>query len=175
MSAERIIAETLEQFKSIIGADFELYSNHVNRVYLNCILADGSIDNSKKYAIAAIFHDIGIWTNNTFDYLEPSIAQATNYLQNINRQDLIDEVSEMIYWHHKITSYSGKFRSTVENFREADWIDISMGLLRFGRYRKAINRNKKTYPLKGFHLFLLRKSFVNFLSHPLRPLPMFKR
>lgn len=36
--------------------------------------------NAEKYAIAAVFHDIGIWTNHTLDYLDPSAGQAKAYL-----------------------------------------------------------------------------------------------
>jgi hypothetical protein len=31
--------------------------------------------------IAACFHDLGIWTDHTFDYLSPSAGLARDYLQ----------------------------------------------------------------------------------------------
>ena len=36
-------------------------------------------------AIAAAFHDIGIWTAGTFDYLEPSVRVAAAYLTGTGR------------------------------------------------------------------------------------------
>jgi HD superfamily phosphodiesterase len=75
-----IIEDLMEEFRSAIGVDLEKYRNHVYRVFLNCILQDSNTGNVEKYAIAAVFHDIGIWTDHTIDYLSPSIAQARKYL-----------------------------------------------------------------------------------------------
>ncbi len=47
-------------------------------------------------AVAAVFHDLGIWTNGTFDYLAPSIALARDYLVASAREDWTDEIEEMI-------------------------------------------------------------------------------
>jgi hypothetical protein len=37
-------------------------------------------------------------------YLYPSIEQAKIYLTETNKKDWIDEISLMIYWHHKMTN-----------------------------------------------------------------------
>ena len=173
MKYTEYINELLIPFKEIIGNDFNKYSNHVHRVFLNCLLLDPSPGNSEKYAVASVFHDIGIWTNHTFDYLGPSIGQASYYLQVTGKTEWITEISEMIYWHHKISPYSGKF-STTENFRKADWIDVSLGVLKFGCDRNQLKSNRALYPNSGFHLFLVSKSLANLWRHPLNPLPMFK-
>jgi hypothetical protein len=34
----------------------------------------------EKIAIAGVFHDLGIWTNKTFDYIAPSVVLAREYL-----------------------------------------------------------------------------------------------
>jgi hypothetical protein len=68
------------QFKHVIGSDFDRYRNHVYRVFNNCLMMDNDQVNIEKYAIASVFHDIGIWTDKTFDYLEPSEYQAKLYL-----------------------------------------------------------------------------------------------
>src|SRR6478609_7860550 len=57
------------KYKSILGKDYTKYRNHVYRVFLNCMLIDPTKSNEEKYAVAAVFHDIGIWTNNTINYL----------------------------------------------------------------------------------------------------------
>jgi hypothetical protein len=44
---------------------------------------DKQTENTDKYAIAAAFHDLGIWTHQTFKYLERSINQAREYLDKI--------------------------------------------------------------------------------------------
>jgi len=43
----------------------------------------------EKIAAAAVFHDLGIWTDRTFDYIAPSIAIAREYLVARAREDWI--------------------------------------------------------------------------------------
>lgn len=170
-----VIEDILSRFRLVIGPDYSLYRNHVYRIFLNCTLLDGDPDAAPRYAVAAVFHDIGIWTAHTFDYILPSVQQASHYLEEIGQQAWIEEVTCMIYWHHKITPYRGRYRQRVEVFRKADWIDVSASVLSFGVSRCAIRNKRKLYPRLGFHLFLLRSAWRHFLRHPLRPLPMFRR
>ena len=169
------IEELLQKFESAIGVDYDRYNNHVYCVFLNCLLLDSSKTNEEKYAIAAVFHDIGIWTDHTFDYLNPSIEQVKIYLTETGKQDWIDEISQMIYWHHKLSTYQGKYEKTVETFRKADWIDVSLGVLTFGADNQQIKENRKKLPNLGFHLFLIKETAKNFVRHPFKPLPIFKR
>jgi hypothetical protein len=171
----QIIENLLLKFKEDIGPDYYKYKNHVYRVFLNCVLMDDDKSNEEKYAIASVYHDIGIWTNHTFDYLQPSIEQARIHLNNIGKQDWIEEITLMISWHHKISRYLGKHETIVENFRKADWIDVSFGLIKFGVDKKKIKENKRIWPTLGFHRFLLKACLKNFLRHPFNPLPMFKK
>lgn len=165
----------LQRFEAVIGEDYDRYRNHVYRVYFNCLLMDADPANEPKYAIAAVFHDIGIWTNHTIDYLEPSIDQLAKYLVDIHKSDWFDEIAEMIRWHHKVTRYDSIGGELIEVFRKADWIDVTVGLLRFGTDKKLVRHNRNRYPNLGFHRFLLKKIGKNFLVHPLRPLPMFRK
>lgn len=171
----KLIEELLLKFKPVTGRDYERYRNHVYRVFLNCTLRDNAGHNEEKYAVAAVFHDIGIWTNHTFDYLQPSIEQLKVYLYSKEKQVWEEEISKMIYWHHKITRYQGPFDKTVETFRKADWMDVSLGLLHFDADKKKIKEYKKHFPNRGFHLFLVRQTLKNFIKHPLNPIPVFKK
>lgn len=96
------IEDLLRKFRQVIGKDIQLYRNHVYRVYLNCLINDPDPENRQKYAIASVFHDIGIWTDRTFDYLAPSIKHAQEYLAEINKPEWVEEISFMIYWHHRL-------------------------------------------------------------------------
>ncbi|TKT85993.1 phosphohydrolase [Dyadobacter frigoris] len=165
----------MSKFKSLMGVDYERYKNHVYRVFLNCTLIDNKKDNEDKYAIAAVLHDVGIWTDHTFDYLYPSIEQARIHLTEIDRTDWIAEISLMIYWHHKMSKYQGTHEHMVETFRKADWIDVSLGLLTFKSDKKKISENRKRFPNLGFHTFLVKESLKNLLKHPTNPLPIFKK
>jgi hypothetical protein len=167
--------QLLLPFKPALGADYDKYRNHMYRVFLNCLLFDSSPVNKEKYAIAAVFHDIGIWTNHTIDYLAPSVEQAKEYLHKTGKQLWLDEIMLMINWHHKISSYHGPHQALVENFRKADWIDVSFGIVHFGKDKKEIRMNRKKIPNLGFHFFLLKKILQNFTRHPLNPLPMFRK
>ena len=170
-----IIESLLQNYKQVIGADYEKYRNYVYRVFLNCILIDTVKSNEEKYAIAAVFHDIGIWTDNTIDYLNPSIEEARRYLWQSGKQHWIDEIGLMIYWHHKISSYKSEYADTVETFRKADYIDVSLGLFTYDFDKKAISINRKRFPNAGFHLFLVKRIAKNLFRHPLKPLPMFTK
>lgn len=168
------IESILSAYASYIAGDLDKYRNHVYRVYLHCQLLDTNTFNHKIYAIAAAFHDIGIWTDHTIDYLDPSIAQAMDYLHNRGEQALQSQVATMIYWHHKTSAYKGPFALTTETFRRADWTDVSLGLFAFGMDRKLLRPIRREFPNKGFHVFLTGKLLVNFFKHPTKPLPMFK-
>ena len=174
MECSELIDELLEKFRPVILDDYERYRNHVYRVISNCLLLDSDVANHEKYAIAAAFHDIGIWTDQTFDYLQPSEHQANLYLTDIGKKEWIEEITSMIHWHHKFTSFQGKHQKTVDTFRKADWIDISLGLISFGQKENFSDARRK-FPNLGFHLFLLKQTSKRFLKHPLSPLPMLRK
>ena len=58
----------------------------------------------EKIAVAAVFHDLGIWTSGTFDYIGPSVVLAHDYLVARGREDWTPEIEGMIADHHKITT-----------------------------------------------------------------------
>lgn len=173
--SNQIIEDLFQKYKPVIGDDYDRYRNHVYRVFLNCQLMDSDESNIEKYAIASVFHDIGIWTDNTIDYLYPSMENAKIYLTESEKQDWIEEITLMIYWHHKISKYQGKHSKTIEFFRKADWIDVSLGLLNFGYESQKIKQFRKKIPNLGFHLFLINKIFKRFFKYPYNPLPMFTK
>src|SRR4026208_2235035 len=74
-----IIEDVLNDHAMALRDDFFGYRNHVDRIVNLCVAIAGSSE-LEKVAIAAVFHDLGIWTNGTFHYLAPSIALARDYL-----------------------------------------------------------------------------------------------
>jgi len=175
MDLNLIIEKVLEENSNFLKSDFAKYKNHVYRVYHLCLMIDRPTENADKYAIAAVFHDLGIWTNKTFDYLKPSINQASEYLNKIGKPEWKNEITCMIDMHHKLSRYSGQNEKTVETFRRADWIDVTRGIVNFKIDGKEIRELQMKFPTLGFHGFLLKQSLKNFLRHPLNPLPMFKK
>lgn len=164
----------LESHVSELGRDFTAYRNHVYRVVNLCLALAGGGNRLtlEKIAVAAVFHDLGIWTNHTFDYIEPSAALAREYLLACEQADWVSEIEAMIVNHHKVTSTRRNRTSLVESFRRADWIDVSRGLRTFGLPRRFITSVFTEWPNGGFHWRLLELTADRFLKHPLNPLPM---
>jgi len=164
----------LANYKNVLKSDFKVYKNHIYRIFNYAILLDADSNNYEKYAIAAVFHDLGIWTH-SFDYLEPSKQLASEYLAKNDKQDWIGEILAMIDNHHKMSKYNGDYNKIVETFRKADWIDVSMGIKLFELDKSTYKSIQKQISNKGFHWFLVKQSFKYFVKHPLNPLPMFKK
>jgi len=165
------IDDVLNDHVTALRDDFLAYQNHVYRIVNLCVAFVGRGE-LEKIAVAAVFHDLGIWTNSTFDYIGPSVALAHDYLIARARQDWATDIEGMIANHHKITPSTAGPDSLVEAFRRADWIDVTRGLRRFGIPRPFLARLFATWPDAGFHGRLLTLTLDRFRSHPLTPLPM---
>ena len=170
-----LLDELLQHHASALGKDFDGYRNHTYRVVNFCsALSTDDPEPLQKMAIAAAFHDLGIWTDKTFDYLPPSVKLAQAYLAEKGIPQWAPEIKAMIQEHHKITRYESKPNGLVEAFRKADWVDVSRGAITFGLPRKFLREILSTFPNAGFHKRLVQLSLSRFLSHPLSPLPMLR-
>jgi HD domain-containing protein len=169
------VEEVLDDHASELGHDLIAYRNHVYRVVNLClaIMGDSRVE-LEKIAVAGVFHDLGIWTNNTFDYIAPSVTIAREYLAARGIADWIPEIEAMIVDHHKVTTSRAHPQPLVESFRRADWIDVSRGLRRFGLPRAVIAAVAATWPNAGFHRRLVELTIDRLSQHPLTPLPMVK-
>src|SRR5262245_48172341 len=98
------VEEILDDHASQLGRDLIGYRNHVYRVANLCLaIARHRRVELEKIAVAAVFHDLGIWTNKTFDYIGPSVAIAREHLTARGMADWIPEIEAMIVDHHKLT------------------------------------------------------------------------
>jgi hypothetical protein len=168
-----VIDEILSAYAPSLGDDFVPYRNHVYRVVNLCVrLHSASGGELRRLAIAAAFHDLGIWTAGTFDYLRPSMALAKAYLTRSGQPEAIAEVTAMILEHHKILPYRGKVHPLVEAFRKSDWVDVTRGLLTFGIQRRFVAELYVAWPSTGFHRRLVQLAAQRFRSKPWTPLPM---
>ena len=163
------------------GKDLTPYRNHVYRL-INLVAAQQTLDAEArdKLAVAGFFHDAGIWLAGTFDYQGPSARLAEHYLEEQGLAHWQEEIEAMIVNHHKISGYSSSSGPSdndrlVEAFRRADWIDVSLGMLRFGIPSARVRLIKRAFPNAGFHRLLFKLGGQQFLSQPLRPLPMLRR
>ena len=69
------IDDVLNEHVTALRDDFSGYRNHVYRIVNLCVAIAGQSE-LEKIAVAAVFHDLGIWTNGTFDYIAPSMARC---------------------------------------------------------------------------------------------------
>lgn len=168
-----ILDEILDAHRAEIGRDFTAYRNHVYRVMNFCAaVASPDAEQFEKFAIAAAFHDLGIWTDGTFDYLKPSARNAMAFLEATGRSPWSGEIESMILQHHKILPC--REHAATEQFRRADWIDVTRGLFSFGVARREIRDIVRAWPNEGFHKRLLQLELAHLRKHPLHPLPMMK-
>lgn len=168
-----LIHSILSVYKVELGDSYARFSNHACRVFHYAVLLSHANEaEQKQLAIASAFHDIGIWTANTFDYLEPSVRLAKEYLQQNGLSECNKSVEEIITQHHKLSAF--KPNRLAECFRKADLIDLSFGLFRFGLESQKIAETNQQYPSLGFHRFIAKEILKNAMRHPLNPLPIVK-
>ena len=169
------LAAILNAYADKIGGDFTAYWNHTHRIANLCAAhAPDGAEVLEKIAIAAAFHDLGIWTHGTFDYLKPSIGLAEAHLDSTGMSRWKPEIAAMISWHHKLTPFLEEPNWLVEPFRRADWCDVTLGLLRFGVPRAFIRALYETWPSAGFHKRLVQLEASHLRKHPANPLPVLK-
>lgn len=167
-----MIDAILETYCAPLGGDFVAYRNHCHRVARFCHeLTPVPARNPEKLAIAAAFHDLGMWTASTWDYLAPSIELARAHLSNNARADWADEIAEIIGLHHKVTPASSPM---TEAFRRADLADVSWGLVRSQLSLRDVRAAYREFPDARFHQRLLRRGCVGVFRNPLDPLPMMR-
>lgn len=168
-----LLNDILEEWKIKLGNDFAGYKNHVYRMINFCFAQnDFTAEEREKIIIAGCFHDLGIWSNDTFDYLPPSVVLAKDYLEKNRLEEWIPEIELMIDMHHKL----GKYRenSLVENFRKGDLVDFSLGFVKCGLPKTYIKSVKKQFPNAGFHKGLAKLAGRWICRHPLNPIPVLK-
>lgn len=170
-----LVDSILEQWRDEVGSHYQAYRNHICRVLNFCFIihrCEG--DDEEKLTIAGCFHDLGIWTHKTFDYLQPSIELATSWLDRNDRAEWSREVELMIDLHHRWREVRDAEHPLVEVFRKGDWIDASLGWRRFGVPRGVVKQVQRAFPNCGFHKAVVQQALRRMRTHPLSPLPMMK-
>jgi hypothetical protein len=169
---EHLITEILSPYKVVLSKAYKPCLNHAIRVGCMAEQLSKSEFNKDKFSVACAFHDLGIWTEKTWDYLQPSEILATDYLAKTNQNDWNKEVMAMIHHHHKLSRYKGEYEETVELFRKADLIDFSYDLILFDISREWYSGLKQKYPTNGLHKELGWNFWKHFKSKPWNPFPM---
>lgn len=170
-----LLEEVLGKWKDQIGEDYAGYQNHVFRMINFCFAQNNfNTEDREKIIIAGCFHDLGIWTDRTFDYLSPSVRLAEDYLKMNGLESWIPEISSMIDTHHKLTKSEDRQNPLTEIFRKGDLVDFSLGIVKCGLPESFIRDVKKRFPNSGFHRRLVKLACGWFCRHPFDPLPVLK-
>jgi hypothetical protein len=174
VTAHPVIDDVLSEWGEALGAARPAYRGHVYRVFNVATGMVGSEHWGDELAVASAFHDIGIWSDRTFDYLAPSAARAEAYVRERASPARPELVGALIENHHRLMRVRrGANAEAIEAFRKADLVDVSRGLL--GGVDRGFQRELvATFPYAGFHGILVRTAGAWFVKHPLRPLPMVK-
>lgn len=168
-----IVDDILGEQEAVLNLNLAPYRNHVYRMVNFCFaFGELSSEEEEKIVIAGCFHDIGIWTATTFDYLPPSIDAAAGHLSKAGRPELVGHVSQMIDQHHKLRRFGGD--RLTEIFRQGDLVDFSLGTITCGIDRSFIREVRERFPNNGFHAGLLRTAGLWVVRHPLNPIPVLK-
>ncbi|KAJ3064912.1 hypothetical protein HDU98_011680 [Podochytrium sp. JEL0797] len=174
-----LINSLLDIYKGRIGKDFEGYRGHCYRVFNLVSVAHGKPLSQKQeemVAIAIAFHDVGLWSHG-IDYIDPSVVECRTYLAEnpklVPDAEDRDIIYAMIDNHHKWFFYSEN--GLVEAFRQADWMDASMGMRTFEALPADVRamRDFTLFPEAGFYNTLIRFTKENLMMNPFSyPLPM---
>ena len=171
-----LIDEILQDYRAVINQSYQGYLNHCKRVAACCLMLskDDSKETLRKIAIAVAFHDIGIWTAHTIDYIKPSVEEMRQYLVSNELLMWEKEITLMITEHHKITKAECSEYQLVEKFRRADYADFTLGLVRSNIPLSELHKLTREFPNNGFHKNLIYLGIKHLLQKPCSPLPMFK-
>ncbi len=165
ISIDDTVEKHLERYREIIGKDYEGYKGHIYRVltyslhFLSSNTKLSKIEKEQtKRVIAAglVFHDIGLWTDHTLAYLEPSVQRAEEYFnyKSFTKEEF-QLIKDIIVWHHKITPFVGPNEEILNAVIKADLIDASNGIITKGMPKSHIKKVTDTIPEAGFHQTLM--------------------
>ena len=85
VTTNALAEEILDTWRPAIGADFPGYRGHVYRTLNLCHALAPTLDED-RIAVAAAFHDLGLWPDGLLDYLPASVARATDWLDRGGRE-----------------------------------------------------------------------------------------
>jgi hypothetical protein len=173
VTTHALVEEILDSWRQAIGGDLPGYRGHVYRTLNLCRALAPSVD-ADRIAVAAAFHDLGLWPEGTLDYLPASVGRATDWLDRGGRASWSREVALAIDLHHKLTPYRGANAAFVEAFRRADLVDVSRGLYPAGLPREFLRDVFAAFPDAGFRARVVRLVLGWAVTHPLRPLPVLR-
>lgn len=170
-----LIEEILGPHRAAMGACYAGYRNHAYRMlhYVHSLTMPQP-RRDERVAIASAFHDLPAVLDWDLDYTTRAADLADRYLSAAGLADWSGEVRAMIENHHKVTRYRDPGGALVEAVRKADWIDVSLGRLRFGLPPAYVREVEAAFPVAGLLRLALPRIAGYAVRHPRRPLPFMR-
>lgn len=169
ITAHPLADEILHRHASVLGDDAAAYRNHVLRcINYHTLLLSGPLPDHAVLAWAV--HDLGIWTEQTFDYLQPSADLVDDLAVEFGITET-ERAKAMVIDHHRLCTVDDP---ETDTFRRADLVDVSHGLVRSGLLRSQVREVVAALPYRGFHRRLITGLGRYAAQHPLRPAPMLR-
>jgi len=172
ITKNRRIEDILRNYSNVLGNHFPLYRGHCYRLLNYIIYMQRHQDNLELLGVAISFHDLGIWTHDTMDYLNPSFELAKTYVQDEDVDIFISDLEVMIKDHHKVTPL--RKVAPAEYLRKADLTDLSFGFIPGGVPQSFIKDMVGCWPYQGFQKMIFGKVLLHAVGNPLDPFPMLK-
>lgn len=170
-----VLDDALEPWSEHLGAARVPYRNHAYRVFNFARALLGSASGDETLAVTSAFHDLGIWSDRTFDYLAPSEARAREFLERRLPAAPAELIVAAIEHHHRLGPVRGaEGAGLIDAFRRADLVDVSRGVYRAGLDRAFRQDVLERLPYAGFHGVLVRTGLAWWARHPLRPVPVLR-
>src|SRR5262249_15863254 len=167
------VDEMAARWGGALRASREAYSGHAYRVLNYARALIGTERHNDELALAAAYHDLGIWSDRTFDYLGPSQQRAEAFRRE--GAPIIDAelLALLIYDHHLLRRPGTGIEPALRDaFRRADLVDVSRGTLRAGLSTAFVRGVANPFPYQGFEAVFVGPAGPWALRPPLRPLPM---
>ena len=170
-----VIEDALDAWDAALASARPAYRGHAYRVFNYARALLGTEARDDALAVASAFHDIGIWTDGTWDYIAPSMARAAEFIASRLPGAPTSLVTDLIANHHRLRRVRGGTDPDVaEAFRRADLADVSLGIVRSGIPAELVKDAAAAFPYAGFHAGLIRAATPWIIRHPWNPFPMMR-
>jgi hypothetical protein len=105
-----ILEQVFDTWAAVLGPARSAYRGHAYRVYNFARAIAGSPRWDDVLAIASAYHDLGIWSDRTFDYLAPSVQRAADDVREHRLEIPVDIVADIIANQHALVRMAASRR-----------------------------------------------------------------
>jgi hypothetical protein len=172
-----LIDDILEPHREAWGPRYVGIRSHAYRMlnFIEYFAPAATPQEVDRSATVAALHDLPVFLTGDMNYLDKAADLAADYLDSHGNSQWKEEATLMIHNHHRFRAYTGPYQRTVEATRRADWIDVSLGRLRFGAPKSYVRELDAVFPIDSLIPWPAYKNIALYAArHPRRPFPFAK-